>query len=67
MSGLTKLQNSQGKVNQSRLDLFFKSAGTTQSSSMTQKVKGRGAASGGAIGGNKKKAASMGGAGRGKR
>ena len=28
-SGLTKLQNCQGKVNQSRLDLFFKSAGST--------------------------------------
>mmetsp|Transcript_18311 Transcript_18311/g.22831 ORF Transcript_18311/g.22831 Transcript_18311/m.22831 type:complete len:185 (+) Transcript_18311:2-556(+) len=31
-SGLTRLQSSQGKVNQSRLDLFFKSAGTQQSS-----------------------------------
>ena len=28
-SGLTKLQNCQGKSNQSRLDLFFKSAGST--------------------------------------
>ena len=37
-SGLTKLQNCQGKVNQSRLDLFFKSAGVQ--SSTQSKVKG---------------------------
>ena len=68
-SGLTKLQNCQGKTNQSRLDLFFKSAGSTQSSSMTQKrVGGRGGASAAASGG--RKAHSMGGApgrGRGRR
>ena len=28
-SGLAKLQNCQGKANQARLDLFFKSAGST--------------------------------------
>lgn len=31
-SGLKKLQSCQGKVNQSRLDLFFKSAGNSKSS-----------------------------------
>jgi len=62
-SGLTKLQNCQGKVNQSRLDLFFKSAGSTQSSTMTQKVKGKGAAAAGGAA-NKRKAASMGARGK---
>lgn len=65
-SGLTKLQNCQGKVNQSRLDLFFKSAGSTQSSTMTMKAKGKFAAAsrGAAANANKRKAASMGARGK---
>jgi len=59
-SGLAKLQNSQGKVNQSRLDLFFKSAGSTTSS--TPNVKAKAAAQSA-----KRKTQSLGGRGRGKR
>ena len=41
-SGLSKLKNAQTKVNQSRLDCFFKSAGVSQSK-MPQPAKGKGA------------------------
>ena len=61
VTGLTKLQNSLGKVNQSRLDLFFKSSASTQPS--TPGTKGRGAAAATA---NKRKA-SISGRGRGKK
>lgn len=36
-SGLKKLQGAQTKVNQSRLDCFFKSAGVSQSKSVQSK------------------------------